>query len=555
MVKRFFSIGFFTAMLAQASLAAVVINVNSKDGDTISGDHQFKITVESTNLVTNVEFYIGDNLTGTDESTPYTFDVDTLAQKEGDFVVTFAAYTNEGESAKKTLRLKIDNGIGKGVAFHVQAGTDALVVRKWDDAIKSARVALKIDPKDNSARLLMARANFGKGVLDLAQKFAEDVTLDQPTNRQALDLLSAIGLQRAFNAFNSSRDQKTTLATMTEAMKKAAESRRASLDTAVDAFGPQTDSNAMAYADIMIDSGRYSLAIKAMQPIFDKSQSDPAVANRLIFAKIRAGRIKDAAATMEMYRRFGKPDGYGFILKAIIDQFGNNLKASEESEKEALLNDPTNIGVRFGQAYLALVRDRTSAFSQIILDLDKTEGASAITNNYLSARAFLMNDYEEARKRFEQALLAEPASYDTYVERANQTIAGTFGQNLNAEQTKLRYDFAQAYLEAGLAAKPESFEVLTGLCIIHIMAGRQAEAVRFGTAAVGAGPEYGPAHYALAGAYRMARRSDDARKAMEAGTKIDSRLGGRPSPSGDVAWQFFYKNGRIPYLPAPRNAE
>jgi len=543
------------AVLAQSSLAAVVVKVNANDGDVISGDFQFKVTVESTNLVTNVEFYIADNLTGADESTPYTFTVDTLGQKEGDFVVTFAAYTSEGESAKKTLRLKIDNGLGKGADFHVQAGTDALINHKWDDALKSGRVALKIDPKNNPARMLMARANFGKGVLDLAQKFAEDVVLDEPANRQALDLLSAIGLQKAFTAFNSSGDQKATLATMSQAMKKAALDRRASIDATMDEFGPLTDSNALGYADVVINGGRYSLAIKALQPIFDKSQADPVVANRLIFAKIRAGRLRDAMATMEMYRRFGQPDGYGYILKAILDQYANNAKASEDAEKEAILNDPANLGVRFGQAYLALVRGRTAAFSQLILDIGKTEGSSPIANSMLSARAFLVNDYEESRKRFETALLAEPSSYDTYVERANQTVASTFGQNLTAEQTTLRFDFAKAYLEAGLAAKPESFEVLTGLTIVHLFAGRAEEAVRFGTAAVAAGPEYGPAHYALAGAYRLARRTADAKAAMDAGIKVDPRLTGRSSPTPDLAWQHFYRNGRIPYMPAPGKVE
>lgn len=554
MLKRLLGVAALGACLASTSLAAVVISVNTKDGDVISGEHEFRVTVQSDNLVTQVEFYIGNDLQGSDDSTPYTFMVDTLGQKEGEFVVTFSAFTSEGESAKKTLRLRVDNELSKGLDYHVQKGLDALVDRKWDLALKSGRVAMKIDGKNPKARLLMSRANFGKGVMDLAQKFAEDVVLDDPTNRQALDLLSAISLQRAFNAFNSSGDQKTTLATMGSAMKSAAKSRRASMDATVDSFGAMTDANRLAYADTVIAAGRYSLAITALQPIFDKSQQDTMLANRLIYAKIRAGRLDDAQKTMTLHKRFGQPDGYGYALKAILDQYFGDVKSSEESEKEALLNDPGNLGVRFSQVYLALVRGRTQAFSQLIMELDKSEGASPITNYYLSARNFLLNDYEEARKRFETSLLAEPAGYDMYVERANQTIASIYSQELAPDQVKTRYDFALTYLDAGLVAKPESFEVLTGLCIVHMMAGRADQAMTFGRAAAAAGPEYAPAHYALAGAYRLGRRQTEAAQAMEVAGRLDARLKGRPSPTPEAAWQIFYRNGRIPNIPSPGQA-
>ncbi|MEZ5162385.1 MAG: hypothetical protein R2688_01285 [Fimbriimonadaceae bacterium] len=56
---------------------------------------------------------------------------------------------------------------------------------KFDDAIQACRVALKIDGKNNKARMAMARANFGKGIYDVAQKFAEDVSADDPKNTEA----------------------------------------------------------------------------------------------------------------------------------------------------------------------------------------------------------------------------------------------------------------------------------------------------------------------------------------------------------------------------------
>lgn len=188
----------FTAIglaLASVANAAVTVTPNVKDGDTISGEFTFKVGVESESLVTSVEFYVAGDLRDTDDSTPYEFTVDTLNEQQGTLEVTFAAYNQKGESAKKTLKVKIDNGLDKGAAFHIEQGMDALRNSKWDDATNSARIALKIDPNNNSARVLMARANLGKGVLDLAEKYAEDAAAAQPDDLDVMNLLTAVNLR------------------------------------------------------------------------------------------------------------------------------------------------------------------------------------------------------------------------------------------------------------------------------------------------------------------------------------------------------------------------
>jgi len=154
----------------RASAGPVEISLNVKDGDTISGEVRFRATVKSDALVNQVEFYVGDDLRDTKSSVPYEFKLDTLDpnQAEGDIKLTFAAYTTSGDSAKKTLKLKIDNALGKGADFYVQQGQDLVTVGKFDEAITAARIALKVKPTENGAKLVMARAYLGKGVLDSA---------------------------------------------------------------------------------------------------------------------------------------------------------------------------------------------------------------------------------------------------------------------------------------------------------------------------------------------------------------------------------------------------
>ncbi|MEZ5162384.1 MAG: Ig-like domain-containing protein [Fimbriimonadaceae bacterium] len=59
----------------------MTMTTNLTDGQAIAGTFQFEVRVQSEALVTNVEFYVGDDLRSTDSSTPYNFMLDTLEEK------------------------------------------------------------------------------------------------------------------------------------------------------------------------------------------------------------------------------------------------------------------------------------------------------------------------------------------------------------------------------------------------------------------------------------------------------------------------------------------
>ncbi len=61
----------------------VEINVNTEEGQSLSGVHVFRLTVTSDHPVSQVEFYVGSDLRETDTSTPYEFMLDTLTEKDG----------------------------------------------------------------------------------------------------------------------------------------------------------------------------------------------------------------------------------------------------------------------------------------------------------------------------------------------------------------------------------------------------------------------------------------------------------------------------------------
>ncbi len=543
------------ALATSLAFATITIRSNVKDGQVVAGEFTFRITVESDSLVRSVEFYVGDDLRGTDESTPYEFTVDTLQEKDGEFKVTFAAFNQDGKQARQTLSLKVENGLGKGVDFHLERGQDFLANSAWADAIQAGRVALKIAPTDNRARLLMARANLGLRVFDLAQKFAEDAAEAAPKDRAPLDLLSAIHLRRGFSTFAGGvDDRKETLVTLKAAFKAASEARVKSLDLAVEALGEPTPANRIALADTLLAAGRYSRVISILAPVFRETPKDNAVAARLLYAQIRAGRIKDAAQTMKDVDRFGEPDGYVYALKSILYVFAGDTRQALEMEKEAILSDPTGVGVKTAQAYLALRRNDTKTMGNLANELQGLAGQSPVVQYNLSALYFLDGQYDQAESRFQEALLAEPASYDTYIERANQSLFFAVQSSTAPEDAQYQRDLAAALFEAALVARPESFEAHTGLAAVRLLDGKAADAVTSANAAVKAGAEYAPAHYVRAAALFATRQSEEARVAIRQAEALDPRgLGGRPIPTPTAAWRYFSINGRVPYIAPPGN--
>lgn len=549
---------FFLAAFVSADIR---IGVDVANGDRLAGERQFTVTVTTDSLVTQVEFYVNGRLRETDRSRPYEFRFDALAEDEGDIELAFAAYTADGTNARVTINAIVDNDLDLGLDHHIEAAQEALTESKWDEAIHHGRIALKIDPRSADANIAMARANLGKGVLDLAQKFAIEAREIDPNSRAVAEIYSLITLRVAFDAMAQGENNADLIDTVQDAITTAASLRRQTMDQAIEEFGDPTDENLMQYIDLLLEGHRYSLVIQRLRPMFDADQQNTEVANRLVYAMIRSGRIRDAAQTFRNYERFGYMDGYAYALRAILEQYAGERQASLDAEREALLSDPAGRGVRSAQAYLALARNNPAALAQISSSLAQSEDQSAISNYYLAATFFSLRDYNESRRVSRIALLADPLMYDMYIEHANQSIFFALEANLGTQEKEHQLNFAKAYAEGALVARPESFEALTALSLIESMLGNHEAAVRYGRGAIAAGPQYGSAFYALAGALDASRADvppsqqqsilAEARSIMQQGVAIDENLRGKQIPSPQVAWFYFYSNGRIPLVAPP----
>lgn len=550
-------------LLSLTQAGAPIINVDVKDREAITGERKFRVTVEAKNPITQVEFYVGSDLRDSDTSTPYEFKIDTLEVDDGDLKVTFAAYTSDGKSTKKAMTLKVDNGVAKGADFHVQQGEEFLRSSKWDEAITAGRIALKAQKAYNPARMVLARAYMGKNTLDRAQKFAEDVVADDPKSLPGLELVAAVKLQQAFTTVNRGGNTADTQKIIEDALKGAAEARRKSLDMQVDNFGAITNENRLRYADLAITAGRFSLVPAALTTEFAKDISNVAFGNRLAFAYLKMGRYAEARAALKDLSKREAMDGYSYALLAVIETDAGNRTASDEAMKEAVLSDGENLGVRTGQAYIALKSGNNSVVSKLASDLGREQGQKTEVNYFLSALTNRLKEFEQSRRYFERAVLAEPANYDMYVERGNESLKIALNGGLQKKDADIQLANAKILYNTALVAQPTSFQALTGLSIINLIQGNVRDAIKFGEAAVAANVNYAGSYYALSAAYSEASKTaEGAQKSrfiaecqkanLKAGSLDKPNLEGREVPDGRAAFRYFESGGRTLVMSAPK---
>jgi Tfp pilus assembly protein PilF len=544
--------------LAGHPQATLQINVDSKTGDTISGEKDFKVTVDSPDStpINQVEFYVGDALEDTETSTPYIFPFDTIDQPDGDVTVKFKAYSTQNKTVEKTLTLHIDNQKSQGAPFHVKAGQADLTDEKYKEAISEGRIALKLDSSSEGAKIVLARANLGLKVYDRAEKYAEDAVSQDAKNMPALDVLADIDIHRAFSTFSKSgTDQSDVVATIGDAFKAAVDARRELLNLQVDALGAPTDATLIKVADAANQAERYSLTISTL---LLKSQNDPQntkFTDRLAYAQLRSGRYQDALNTLTLAGSQGKMDAYGDALLALTDLQIGKPHESEIAIKNGIEDDPDNLGVRTAQAFIALKQNKTSVLEGLATDLARDQGQRASVNYFLMALDNRLQKYSEARKAFERAALTEPCYPDLYIEQANNGLADAFGQAQDATARDRSLSLAKMYYQVALTARPEAADALAGLTTVYLLQKQIPDAVKYAAAAVAAAPDSATGHYALAAAYQASGRFNEAQVENAKAAQLDpTGLQGRPLPAPLDLWRYLVTSGRIPVISEPPQA-
>jgi len=541
----------FAAAILALTTQNISVSVDVQPSEVLSGIRHFKVSVQSVDPVTQVEFYVGSELRDSDASIPYEFNLDTIDEKDGPLDLTFAAYTSKGDSQKDVVHVNIDNGLSQGVAPHVDKGLDALHDSKWDDAIVQGRIALKIAPENNKAREVMARAYLGKGSLDKAQKYAEDWHNSDPKDTDASELLSNIEVHRAFFTLSRGDNKEETLSNIQTAFKNAIGMRQVVLQEKLDKMTPPNADNLIEFADTALEARRYQLAINALSDEYRKHVERNDVTNRLAFAQLESGRVDDAYATLLQVKRLAKLDAYGNALMAVILSISHDEKGSKAFMDSAMAIDATDVGVRTAQAFIALRSKNATELSKVANAMLNDEGARPEVNYYMDALAALQGNYGDGRQYFETMIYADPLSEAGYMEEGNNALL--FAIKGAADDQAFRAESAQAMFQTALEVRPESYRALEGLALARLLTGDKPVALKFSTAATQAAPSQASAWYVHAACLSANRMERDAYDADRKAWKLDhTLLDGMPVPKPIEAWAYYDQFDRFPVMTPPK---
>lgn len=520
-----------------------------KTGDSLTGEVQFRAIVQTDHPIQAVEFYVGDDLRESDGSTPYEFKLDTLAEDDGNIKVRFKAFTSEGQNVEKTLTLSVDNGVAKGADFHVDKGNGFLSEGKFDDAITEGRIAQKADKNSLGARVLLARANFGKGYYDKAQKFAEDALEVDKENRAAKEVIISLKVRQAFNSVSrNADDRKEVIDSIKKGLSEAIKYRSLLLGEDVDKNAANKTS--LQYLDAAIRARRYSLVIDALAPVLKADFKNNDLNNRLAFAYLMTNQINQADDLMRNVKKFGEYDGYGFALAAIIATERGSDTVSDDMIKEALLNSPDSLGLKTAQAYIALKRNQSKALADAAGSLLKENELRSESFYFGAALSNRLNRVEQGRKYFERALSADAADHDMYIEQGNEAISLSLNAGVSAKDRDFQLEYARAMYDLALQCRDNSAQALAGIAITSMFQNKSNEALTYAEAATKAAPSYAAGWYAYAAALSYKRL--DARAALAKSQTLDARnLAGRSVPDDNMVFKYYNTTGRTPVISAP----
>lgn len=560
------AIALVIAILARTGYASVPVTVNLQPGEVISGSREIRVSVgEVKGLVQQVEFYLNGDLRETVSGYPYIFKLNSLDLDDGDAKLEFQVQTTEGEKGSASVTVKIDNGVDKGVAYHVKQAQDYLSDSKFAEAEISGRLALKAakklqdsgtnfdEKRDlNPARVVLARAYLGLAKYDRAQKFAEDALAADPNNSSLMSLVGGVNLKRALHMVDRDGDPDQARERVKSALISAIDRQKAILEERLDKLGEPTLQNAIEYADLAMRAGRYPRAVKALLSPVQKNPERADLGNRLAYAQMKAERYSDARATLRALQRQGRVNAYTYALEAILDNLAGQTEATEADIKEAILNGGDDLGVQLAQAHLAIQNGKMGVLGEILQKVHKDFHDAPEIDVYLSSYMTRTGKPEAARMFFEQAVLENPLLTEAFLLEARSALILAASPKASRDQREFQLKTSRMYYDVALATRNESAEALLGVAFCEAFAGNADKSISMAQAAVAASPTYAAAPYAVAAFYRSARNVDDAEKYFAIAQKLDkANLEGKDMPKAFDALRYFLRYGAGPIITPP----
>lgn len=549
MVKTFLFMG-VAALALGATATDIKIKSNVKEGDVLGGAYTLVVTCDAASTVTQVEFYLDDNLVNSDSSTPYEFKLDTLTEPEGDHVLTIAAYTTDGSSKTEKVKFKIDNKIALGAKAHTERAEEALREQKFDDALFAGRVALKADPKYVPAMIVLGRAYLGKGVYDEAQKYLDDATEAQPTNYYAWDMLAQLQVRKAINVRVTGADLAKAAEDEKIAYMAAIDAHRKSLDIQLNNLGNPTAANRAQRLDLMQRMGHLSEARAEVKVANGNELNNVQMLNTGMYLDLRRSSLADAQKTYSDITKKGLADGITYALGACLASLQGDDANADVRIQQAIKMDRSSLLIKLAQAFVTVDRGKNAAARALAGDLASSDYVDPQVFYYLARIYYELGEYEQSRSAYENALIQDPMIAEIYVSRGLEALRESTRATGDA-QKRLR-GIADNYFEIALKAKPESPDALIGKGLVSAYSGDKSGALKYGAAAQVVGGQAAWVNYVVSGLFAYGGQLDKANNSLQTAVKQNpTGIAIIAIPSVADSFKYLVKWGRTPVLVHP----
>lgn len=281
------------------ALADIKIKTDVMEDAKISDIAKVTAKIDSTEPIDKVEFRVDDELRYTDTSTPYSYDWDTIADKEGKHTLTVTAFDSNGSTKRFTVNLEVDNDLGLGADALATKAKDALSEKKYDAALLYGRRALKAEPGNIVGSRAIAsvygmRREWGKAIATLDKATGLD------SNAPAMNELATYRVQRALDPDNATN--------FFAELSSANELRRKSTDLALAEIKKTNGSDPEAVGDALLQAGRIREAIVEYNKVASKIDAPVSASNRLALAYCLADKPEDALGILRPIQRSKKDD-------------------------------------------------------------------------------------------------------------------------------------------------------------------------------------------------------------------------------------------------------
>ena len=452
--------------------ADVKVSFEQKDGDKVSDVVKLVAKAESSAGIDKVEFRIDDQLKYTDTSTPYEYDWDTLADKEGQHTLTATAFDSDGQTARATIKLTVDNELNVGADTLAKRAQEALANKDVEGAKKFSRRALKADPGNlNAARSLagiyIAGQDYDKAIATLDKATGLDNDATAMTDLASYRMRRALQPDYAPKFFSEAQ-------TAAELRRKAGDLLVA--DIAKKNAGTDTPAAHDAIGDAMMRAGRFHDAAAE----YSKSGTGDATPipsiNRYGLALVMDNRPLDAITALRNLQLGKRDDAQSRAIIGLAHLRMQHFAEARDAVKQDLPDHVLASLIVASYADTALSgayntpAERKLAVTARKLAIDEATDAVALQPNLAETQyafAIASTKTEESDAALSKALYISPFETGPYLDYATEQVF---------QKRQDRYDQALNLTDLVLKQEPENVQAKLTQALIYIYQKRYTEA-------------------------------------------------------------------------------